>query len=170
MQGQQPTDPRKDKPSDESTAAASSANAETPRSTASTTASAAIEVPCEAGSLNTLLFLRVDLERTVNQDDFKVDFGKFTKTALRHLVEYEGCDTDEPDIDWSDDIREIGANEPLVKALAQRGEYYDVVRLRHSAAQWADMSIEARWERLLSSAEVIRPLTEGTESAQGAES
>lgn len=63
MQGQQPTDPRKDKPSDESTAAASSANAETPRSTASTTASAAIEVPCEAGSLNTLLFLRVDLER-----------------------------------------------------------------------------------------------------------
>ncbi|TKA35654.1 hypothetical protein B0A54_12622 [Friedmanniomyces endolithicus] len=74
---------------------------------------------------------------TVNQDDFKVDFGKFTKTALRHLVEYEGCDTDEPDIDWSDDIREIGANEPLVKALAQRGEYYDVVRLRHSAAQKA---------------------------------
>ncbi|KAK3113379.1 hypothetical protein LTR53_009369 [Teratosphaeriaceae sp. CCFEE 6253] len=179
MQPQQPADRRKNKSSDESTAATSSSHVTSPRSPASTAHTSVssprspqspgnIDLPRADGSPGTLLYLGLSTGRAqqiwrhwsqVGPDNYDGDFGDHARGLLRNLVASEGCDIDEPDVDWSARLREIGANEDLVKAISQRGSEYDGVRLRHSAAEWVDLTIEARWEHLLSDAKVEIPPT-----------
>ncbi|KAK3111075.1 hypothetical protein LTR53_014022 [Teratosphaeriaceae sp. CCFEE 6253] len=112
-------------------------------------------------SVGTLLYLGLNEQRAqeiwqhwvqVDPDKYDGDFGDHARGRLRNLVQTERCDIDERGADWNASLREIGANEDLVKAITQRGPEYDGVRLRYSAAEWVDLTIAARWEHLLSDA------------------
>ncbi|TKA61635.1 hypothetical protein B0A55_10754 [Friedmanniomyces simplex] len=126
--------------------------------TAITEPDQAVEVPTELESRNTLLFFGLSSERaasiwqrwkTINEDSYRGDFGTFTREFLRSHVQSAGCDTGEPDTDWSLNLRQIGVDERLINVIARSGAWYNGIRLTKSAAEWVDLAIEWKWEWLL---------------------
>lgn len=119
-----------------------------------------VEIPNALESEATLHFFGLNAKRSseiwkrwnsFNSDDYSDDFGDFTRTYLRNLVEYEGCDSGAPNTDWRPYLEKIGADASLSSAIAGEAKH-DGIRLTKSAAEWVEQAIEWRWEWLLARA------------------
>ncbi|KAK5737105.1 hypothetical protein LTR17_006888 [Elasticomyces elasticus] len=125
----------------------------------------------------TLLWLGLNHERAdqiwerweqitpINDDDPHYDnesLGLFAKDFLRNLVNYEGgCDV-YGDVDWTPNLRLIGANEELIDAIVNSG--YCSIHLSQSALDWVLQTIAWRWECLVHVNEARRD-KEGSEDS-----
>ncbi|KAK3636548.1 hypothetical protein LTR56_014174 [Elasticomyces elasticus] len=110
----------------------------------------------------TLLWLGLNHERAdqiwerwkqitpIDDDDPHYDnesLGLFAKDFLRNLVNYdEGCDI-YGDIDWTPNLRRIGANEELIDAIVN--SEYRSIQLSQSTLDWVMKAMEWRWEYLV---------------------
>ncbi|KAK3624409.1 hypothetical protein LTR56_021033 [Elasticomyces elasticus] len=90
--------------------------------------------------------------------------GLFAKDFLRNLVKYEeGCDI-YGDVDWTPNLRQIGANEDLIDAIVN--SEYRSIQLSQSGLDWVLQAMEWRWEYLVHVYKAQRD-EEGSEDSDG---